>query len=290
MKNAFITGAAQGMGRLMAQKLAKEGWNVFAGVLPSEDLTELKNGPALTIIEQDVSSDESVTASAAQVKEALGGAGLHLLINNAGIANMAQGVIEGCDIAEAQTLFNINTFGQLRCAQAFLPMIRAAGRGARIINFASGAIVANPPGAGIYNMSKYAVHGMTMVLRHELATFGIEVCSILPGGVKTAMTANSHETTKAIWEKVPAEVRDVYYPALGDTTTKVLPDMLEKTGNDPDYLTDEVLKIAKQSSALKPSYLVGQEVKPMIPMRRLLSERGLERMMRSQFKIPSKLS
>ncbi|MGB0920251.1 MAG: SDR family NAD(P)-dependent oxidoreductase [Alphaproteobacteria bacterium] len=290
MKNAFITGAAQGMGRLMAQKLAKEGWNVFAGVLPSEDLTELENGPKLTIVEQDVSSDDSVTASAAQVKEALNGAGLHLLINNAGIANMAQGVIEGVDVSEAQTLFNINTFGQLRCAQAFLPMIREAGRGARIINFASGAIVANPPGAGIYNMSKYAVHGMTMVLRHELATFGIEICSILPGGVKTAMTANSHETTKAIWDKVPQNVRDTYYPALGDTTTKVLPDMLEKTGNDPDFLTDEVLKIAKQSGALKPSYLVGQEVKPMIPMRRLLSERGLERMMRSQFKIPSKLS
>lgn len=290
MKNAFITGAAQGMGRLMAQKLATDGWNVFAGVLPSENLTELENGPKVTIIEQDVSSDDSVIQSAAQVKAALNGAGLHLLINNAGIANMAQGVIEGVDIAEAQTLFNINTFGQLRCTQAFLPMIREAGRGARIINFSSGAIVANPPGAGIYNMSKYAVHGMTMVLRHELATFGVEVCSILPGGVKTAMTANAHETTKAIWDKVPQNVRDTYYPALGDTTTKVLPDMLEKTGNDPDMLTDAVLKIAKQSGALKPSYLVGQEVKPMIPMRRLLSERGLERMMRSQFKIPSKLS
>lgn len=287
-KNAIITGAAMGMGFLMARKLAKQGWNVFAGVLPGSDTTELTEGcPTLTAIEQDVTSDESVKNSAAIVAEAVGDEGIHLIINNAGIANTAQGVIEGLSLDEMKFMFEVNTFGQLRVVQAFLPLMRKAGPGGRIINFASGAIVVNPPAAGAYNMSKHAVHGMTMALRHELATLGIQATSILPGGVKTAMTENPHESTKVIWDKVSQEIRDVYEPFLRETTTKVLPDMLVKSGNDPDYLTDEVLRIA-QLPKLKPSYLVGKDVTLMKPMRVLMTEGQLEGLVRSQFKIPSK--
>ncbi|MEN8723265.1 MAG: SDR family NAD(P)-dependent oxidoreductase [Alphaproteobacteria bacterium] len=286
-QTALITGAAIGMGAMMANKLADRGWTVLAGVLPSETNLELNTDNAnIHVIEQDVSSDASVKASAEQAAPYIEN-GLHLVINNAGIANIAQGVVEGLSIEELHRIFEINTFGQLRVVQAFLPALRNASGTRRIINFASGAIVVNPPGSGAYNMSKHAVHGMTMTLRHELAAFGVEACSILPGGVKTAMTANSHETTKAIWDRVAPAMRDIYFPVLGNTTTKVLPDMLEKTGNSPDYLTDEVLKIATGKKALKPSYLVGKEVKPMIPMRRWLSESGLEKAIRSQFKIPS---
>ncbi len=284
-QTAFITGAAIGMGAMMANKLADRGWTVLAGVLPSETNLELNTqSNNIHVIEQDVSSDGSVKASAEKAAPYLTN-GLDLLINNAGIANIAQGVVEGMSIDETKRIFDINTFGQLRTVQAFLPALRPAK--GRVINFASGAIVVNPPGSGAYNMSKHAVHGMTMTMRHELAAFGVEACSILPGGVKTAMTANSHETTKAIWDRIDPALRDIYFPALGNTTTSVLPDMLEKTGNSPDYLTDEVLKIATGKKALKPSYLVGKEVKPMIPMRRWLSESGLEKAIRSQFKIPS---
>ena len=285
-KNALVTGAVEGMGRLMARKLAQRGWTVFAGVLPGADTAALTEGLSLHAIEQDVSDDHSVRQSEQQIASILNGQGLHLVINNAGIANLGQGVIEGFDIEKAKRMFEINTWGQVRVAQAFLPHMRKVAPDSKMINFGSGAVVVNPPGAGAYNMSKHAVYGMTATLRHEIAAFGMQATTIFPGGVKTAMTANSHETTKAVFANVPENVRAVYEPILGDTITKVLPDMLVKSGNDPDYLTDEVLKIAEKKK-LKPSYLVGKDVNAMKPLR-LLTEGALEKLIRGQFKIPTK--
>ncbi len=285
MPTAFVTGAAMGQGLLLAQKLSKRGWRVYAGILPGIDRTDLASDPKIVVVEQDVSNTESVRQSAAVVKAALGDQPLDLLLNVAGIANIAQGVVEGLSLEEMERLFSINAFGQVRVVQSFLPFLRKASPPARIINFSSGAILVNPPGAGAYNMTKHAIHGLTMVLRNELAAFGMQATSILPGGVKTAMTANAHETTKAMWDKIPPSVRAAYEPVLGNTTMKVLPDMLEKHGNSPDYVTDEVLKLLAVKR-WKPFYCVGRDVRPMGVMRSLLSDMAFESIIRRTFKIP----
>ena len=114
-RSAVVTGAAMGMGMLMARKLAKRGWRVFAGVMPGLDASELTNGVELTVIEQNVTDQAMVRAGAQQVGRALDGAGLDLLINNAGIANIATGVIEGVDIDEAKRLFDVKAC-QNECA------------------------------------------------------------------------------------------------------------------------------------------------------------------------------
>ena len=62
-QTAVITGAAMGMGALMARTLAERGWTVFAGVLPGADTSELGDHPNITAVEQDVTSTESVNAS-----------------------------------------------------------------------------------------------------------------------------------------------------------------------------------------------------------------------------------
>src|SRR5580700_10934820 len=82
-RSAVVTGAAMGMGMLMARKLAQRGWRVFAGVMPGLETAELTRGVTLTVIEQNVTNEAMVQAGARQVAEALGGAGLDLLINNA---------------------------------------------------------------------------------------------------------------------------------------------------------------------------------------------------------------
>ena len=286
MKTAFVTGAAMGQGLMLAEKLSKRGWRVFAGVLPGADTTALAKDPGITIVPQDVSSTDSVRRSAEIVQQALGEDGLDLLLNVAGVANVASGVIEGLSIEDLPKVFEINTFGQVRTCQFFLPMLRRAKPPARILNFGSGAVLANPPIAGAYNMSKHAVHGLTLTLRHELAAFGIQVTSIWPGGVKTNMTANAHANTLGVWDAMPQNVAAVYGPHLKDQTTKVLPDMLEKYGSTPDYVTDQVLGIIELPK-LKPSYLVGKDVKLMPFLRRLLSDSAFEGFIRRTFKIPS---
>lgn len=284
-KNAFITGANIGQANLLAKALSKQGWRVFAGVLPGAP-TDLVNGPNLTIVDQDVSKTESVQQSAAAVTKALNGEGLDLLMNVAGVANIAVGVLEATDLAQLERLFHINTFGQLRVIQAFLPLLRKNAPGSRIANYSSGAILANPVGAGGYNMSKHAIHGMTLTLRHELAPFGIQVTSIIPGGVLTAMSANSHENTKKTWAMQPEAVRRVYEPHLGKVMMQVLPDMLEKTGSTPEQALEGTLEILAKKK-WKPMEYLGKDVKPMGMMRRLLSDSQLESMMRMTFKIPA---
>lgn len=135
-KSAVVTGAAMGMGMLMARKLASRGWRVFAGVLPGADASGLADGAALTVVPQDVTDATMVRAGAAQVAAALDGQGLDLLINNAGVANIATGVLEAVDMNEARRLFDINVFGMVNVIQAYLPLMHQSRQSPRIINFA----------------------------------------------------------------------------------------------------------------------------------------------------------
>ena len=283
-KTAFITGAAMGMGAMKANKLAERGWKVFAGVLPKANTSELNDHENIVQVKQDVTSDKSVKDSAKTVAKHLGDKGLDLLINNAGIAHLGTGPIEGIHMDEMRIIFEVNTFGAMRVTQAFLPMIRKAAPDSRIINFASGAVRANPACSGSYNMSKWAVEGLTCTLRNELAPFGIEVTSIEPGAVKTHMTANAEETTKSIWSNMSDEVRAVYEPHLLETTTTKMVEAIDK-GNDADYLTDQVLALLEKKT-WKPRYLVGKDVKAMKPMLALLPERTVEKLIQKGVGIP----
>lgn len=285
MKTAFITGANVGQANLLVKALSQRGWRVFAGVLPGAP-TDLRSDGNITVVDQDVSKTESVHKSAEIVTQALNGQGLDLLMNVAGVANIGTGVLEGADFAAVERLFNINLFGQLRVIQAFLPLVRKNAPGSRIANYSSGAILANPVGAGAYNMTKHAIHGMTLTLRHELAPFGIQVTSIIPGGVLTGMSANSHENTRKTWNEQPEAVRKVYEPHLGKVMMQVLPDMLEKSGSTPEQALEGTLVILDKKK-WKPMEYLGKDVKPMGVMRRLLSDSQLEAMMRMTFKIPT---
>ncbi len=281
-KSAMITGAAMGMGMLMARKLAQRGWKVFAGVLPGASTADLLQGVQLTVIDQDVTDESMVRAGAQQVATTLNGAGLDLLINNAGIANMATGPLEGVPIEEARRLFEVNTWGQLRVVQAYLPLLQQSTQSPRILNFASGAVRVPMPCSGIYNMSKYAVEGMTNTLRHELRKFGIQVTSIEPGAVKTNMTANPIESTAVIWDKTTPEMRRKYEAKLRPTTDSLGRMLL--TANDPDAITDDVLKLV-DVDVLAPRYCVGKETRLLPLMQKILSDNAFEKLIAKQFNL-----
>ncbi len=281
-RSAVVTGAAMGMGMLMARKLAQRGWRVFAGVMPGIDTSELTQGVTLTVIEQNVTDEAMVQAGARRVAEALDGAGLDLLINNAGIADISTGPIEGVNIEEGKRLFDVNAFGQVRVIKAFLPLLHQSRQSPRILNFASGAVRVPMPCSGMYNMSKYAVEGLTNTLRYELAKFGIQATSIEPGAVKTHMTADPINSTARIWERSSPEIRQRYEAKLRPITDSLGKMLL--TANEPDYVTDEVLKLVDVPK-LKPRYMVGKEVRMLPMMQALLSETAFERLVAKQFNI-----
>jgi NAD(P)-dependent dehydrogenase (short-subunit alcohol dehydrogenase family) len=281
-RSALVTGAAMGMGMLMARKLAQRGWRVFAGVLPGAELGELTRDVTLTPIEQDVTDEAMVQAGAQRVAGALQGAGLDLLINNAGIADIASGPVEGVDIEQGKKLFDVNLFGQFRVIKAYLPMLFESRQSPRILNFASGAVRVPMPCSAMYNMSKYGVEGLTNTLRYELAKFGVQATSIEPGAVKTHMTADPVNSTARIWERATPAIRARYEAKLRPVTDQL--GQLLLSANEPDAVTDEVLKLV-DVARLKPRYMVGKEVKMLPLMQALLSESAFERLVAKQFNI-----
>ena len=281
-RSAVVTGAAMGMGMLMARKLAQRGWRVFAGVMPGLETAELTRGVTLTVIEQNVTDEAMVQAGARQVAEALDGAGLDLLINNAGIADIATGPIEGVNLEEGKKLLDVNLFGQVRVIKAFLPLLHQSKQSPRIFNFSSGAVRVPMPCSGMYNMSKYGVEGLTNTLRYELAKFGIQVTSIEPGAVKTQMTADPINSTARIWERSTPQIRQRYEAKLRPITDHLGKMLL--TANEPDFVTEGVLKLVEVPK-LKPRYMVGKEVRMLPLMQALLSETAFERLVAKQFNI-----
>lgn len=109
-------------------------------------------------------------------------------------------------------------------------------------------------------MTKHAIHGMTLTLRQELRPLGIEVTSIIPGGVLTGMSANAHVNTKNSWAEQRADLLKVYEP-LRNTYCQVLPDMLEKTGSSPEQALEGTLEILAKKQ-WKPMEYLGKDVKP----------------------------
>ena len=281
-RSAVVTGAAMGMGMLMARKLAQRGWRVFAGVLPGADVSELTRDVTLTAIEQDGTDEAMVQAGARRGAAVLNGAGLDVLINNAGVADIATGPVEGVDIAQGKKLFDVNLFGQVRVIKAYLPMLFESRQSPRILNFASGAVRVPMPCSAMYNMSKYAVEGLTNTLRYELAKFGVQATSIEPGAVKTHMTADPVNSTARIWELSTPAIRARYEAKLRPVTDQLGQMLL--SANEPDAVTDQVLKLVDVPK-LRPRYMVGKEVKMLPLMQALLSESAFERLVAKQFNI-----
>jgi len=284
-KTAFISGGAEGQGHLLARKLAARGWRVFAGVLPRAKTAGFADVPNVTPVDQDVSDPDSVAASAAEVESHLKGDPIHLIMNVAGVADVGSGVLENASTNDIRRVFEINTFGQLRVIQNFLPAMRRGGPGGRIMNYGSGAIIVSPPGAGVYNMSKHAVHGMTLTLRGELAPFGIQLTTVLPGGVKTGMTANPFESTMAMWHRTRQELRDIYEPFLLHPTTQILPKLLETQGSTTEQAVDQALALL-DIKRWKTCYTVGKDAAMLRPMQKLLPESWFEAVLRSTYKVP----
>ena len=131
-------------------------------------------------IRMDVTDEASMVDGVNAIIDAEGR--IDVLINNAGYGYM--GAIENVTIAEAKRQLEVNVFGLARLTQLVLPYMRKQHSG-RIINTSSVAGKAVIPFGGWYNVSKYSVEALSDALRIEVKPFGIQVCLIEPGGIKT---------------------------------------------------------------------------------------------------------
>ncbi len=192
-KTALVTGSSAGIGAAAAIAFAKEGADV---ILVSRNVPKLQAvqkeiellGRKATIIEADVSSDESVAAMQARALKDF--KDIDILVNNAGTG--IRGPLTETTMDDWRNIVNINLFSQVRVVQAFLPYFLERGRG-YIVNVSSiqamgyGMEDTNTP----YIATKAGIIGFTDCISTLLRPKGILVSCLIPGGVITDIASNS---------------------------------------------------------------------------------------------------
>ena len=198
---AVITGAASGIGRALAIRLAED--NVAGLAISDVDEAGLKETAASIRVPHsthvfDVSDRDAVGKFAADVISHHGRA-THL-INNAGVGLI--GKFEQLSIEDFEWLMGINFWGAVYCTKAFLPTLLQQEQ-AHIVNVSSVFGLIAPAEQTAYTSSKFALRGFTESLRAELRETNVDVSCVHPGGVKTNIVRNSRvgESTPEEWKE-----------------------------------------------------------------------------------------
>ena len=214
---AVITGAASGIGRALAVRLAAEGVEGLAiSDVNAEGLGETARmlegaGARVSTHVLDVSDLAQMRVFAADVV-ARHGRVTHL-INNAGVSLF--GNVEEVSIEDMEWLMGINFWGTVYGVKLFLPVLREQAS-AHIVNVSSVFGFVAPPGNAAYSASKFAVRGFTESLRHELAGTGVAVSCVHPGGVATNIARDGRVGANAAPAAKEESVR--YHTKLSRTT------------------------------------------------------------------------
>ncbi|MFN7147555.1 MAG: SDR family NAD(P)-dependent oxidoreductase [Myxococcota bacterium] len=178
-KIVLVTGAAAGIGKATALRLARAGWTVYASARSEAQLAELAAGGCRTVA-LDVADEASRVAAVARIEREAGPVGV--LVNNAGYSQ--SGAVEEIGLDRWQRQFDTNVFGLVRMCQLVLPGMRAQGWG-RIVNIGSMGGTLTFPGGGAYHATKYAVEAISDALRFEVRGFGVDVVLVQPGLIRS---------------------------------------------------------------------------------------------------------
>jgi NAD(P)-dependent dehydrogenase (short-subunit alcohol dehydrogenase family) len=215
-KNAAVTGAASGIGRMLAVNLANEGCNLAiadideAGLMETASLIGARVKVSTHIV--DVSKREQVFRFASAA--ALHHGGVDIIINNAGVA--LGDFLETVPLEDFEWLMGINFWGVVYGTMAFLPYLRKRPEG-HVINISSINGIMPNPNNGPYCAAKFAVKGYTETLAQEMHGTNIRVSCVHPGGIKTNIARNTR-FNRAMYSLTREKAISLYENELFRTT------------------------------------------------------------------------
>ena len=264
---ALVTGASSGIGEATTRQLLAAGWRVYAGARRVDRMQPLASAGA-RLLALDVSDDVSMQQAIDTIRSETGR--LDALVNNAGYGSY--GALEDVPLDEGRRQFEVNVFGLARLTQLALPMMRAQ-RSGRIVNITSiGGKVGEPFGSW-YHATKFAVEGLSDSLRMELHPFGIDVVIIEPGAIRTE------------WNGI---ARDGLIRHSGDSAyrdgarqhVKMLASADQGSLPSPPEVVARTIVRAVQAVRPKTRYATGGGAQMVLFLRRLLSDRAFDALMR----------
>lgn len=220
MKTWYITGGTPGgFGMAYANAALESGDRVVLTTRRPEELREwaASHRERALVLPLNVTDNQQIRQTVAEAESRFGG--IDVLVNNAGRG--WYGSVEGMDDAALRKVFELNFFSVLALTRAVLPGMRSRGSG-WIVNMSSVAGLVGVLGFGFYTAAKFAVEGLTEVLRQEVAPFGVKVLAVEPGAFRTRAYAGFAD--EPVEESVPE-----YGPML----EKVRAGMIAQDGRQP---------------------------------------------------------
>jgi NAD(P)-dependent dehydrogenase (short-subunit alcohol dehydrogenase family) len=204
-RKALVTGAARGIGRATARRVAEEGAAVAVSDVLGPEVEELaadlaSEGHEVVAVPFDVADEHAVERGVATAAGQLGG--LDVLVANAGVLRIKPLLDE--DVAHFRDVLDVNLVGVFLCLRAAGRLFREQGHGA-IVAVSSQAGRHGYPGLGAYCASKFGVVGLVESAARELAANGVRVSVVAPGLIDTAMRAELEANAgRDLVEDVPA--------------------------------------------------------------------------------------
>lgn len=245
-KVALVTGAAQGIGRGIALRLAKDGFDIALVDLKADNLDAVKKevealGRKASTFSADVSKRDDVYAAIDHAEKTLGG--FDVIVNNAGIAQVQP--IADVKPEEVERIFRINVDGVLWGIQAAAAKFKARKQKGKIINASS---IAGHDGfamLGVYSATKFAVRALTQAAAKEYASAGITVNAYCPGIVGTDM-----------WVEIDERFSEITGAPKGETYKKYVEGIALGRAQTPDDVAALVSFLASPDS----DYITGQAI------------------------------
>ncbi|KAF0846187.1 SDR family NAD(P)-dependent oxidoreductase [Nocardia caishijiensis] len=192
-KVCVITGAGSGIGRALAENLAKRGAKLALSDIDTEGLAETVRlcealGAQVKSDRLNVAEREAFLVYADSVKQHFGV--VHQVYNNAGIAY--HGDVVKTEFKDIERIMDVDFWGVVNGTKAFLPMLIESGDG-HVVNVSSLFGLVTVPGQAAYNSAKFAVRGFTEALYQEMkiSNTPVQVTCVHPGGIKTAVARNA---------------------------------------------------------------------------------------------------
>jgi NAD(P)-dependent dehydrogenase (short-subunit alcohol dehydrogenase family) len=267
-KSVLITGCSSGIGYDAAHGLKAKGWRVFATCRAQEDADRL-SAEGLESFVLDYADDSSVKAAVEETLARTGGT-LDALYNNGAYA--IPGAVEDLPRAALREIFETNLFGYHDLTRRLIPAMRAQGHG-RIINCSSVLGLVGMKWRGAYVSTKFALEGLTDVLRIEMAGTGIKVILIEPGPITSSIRVNAraHLTRWIDWRN--SARAEEYAPLIERLfAPQSAPDAFEL----PASAVTKKLIHALESPRPRPRYYVTTPTYLMGGARRILPTRALD--------------
>lgn len=231
---AVVTGAAGGIGRVIARRLAADGWTLALAdrdegglAALAASLREAGHAPSIHVadfVERDASERLLGSVSTAHDR-------VHLLVNNAGLTVF--GALESQAREDVERVLTVNLVSVAQMCRVFTPLL-AASAPSHIVNIASFSGVLAFPLQSTYSASKFGVRGLSQALGVELSDRGIGVSAVMPGSVATTLMKDATS----------------YDASMSSTFTE----MMLRYGASPDAVASAVVTCVRRR---RPEMLVG---------------------------------